>query len=272
MLVIVIVVMVGVIVTMVVVMSVIMSVMMMVAMIVTVVVVMAMVVVMMGVVVIVAMMMAMTMMMPMGVRGRIGAAFGLERPLDLADLAAEALQHIGDDMVTPDPEPGRADLGFEMSVAKVPGEPDQMTGIAAADLVQRLGLRHDFDQAAVIEHKGIAMGEGGAFGEIDQKSLAAHRADRAAPPPPVLEIEDDAVGQGTAGQRRGGDEGVGVMHGHNPGMQAARSAERVGHYVSAQALSSKPVSSARANGRRLQAKGPLKTKKAPSAMKPKPAT
>ncbi len=262
-----IVVMVDVIVTMVVVMSVIM----MVAMIVTVVV-MAMVVVMMGVVVIVAMMMAMTMMMPMGVRGLIGAAFGLERPLDLADLAAEALQHIGDDMVAPDPQPGRADLGFEMSVAKVPGEPDQMTGIAAADLVQRLGLCHDFDQAAVIEHKGIAMGEGGAFGEIDQKSLAAHCADCAAPPPPVLEIEDDAVGQGTAGQRRSGDEGVGMMHGHNPGMQAARSAELVGHYVSGQALSSKPVSSARANGRRIQAKGPLKTKKAPSAMKPKPAT
>jgi hypothetical protein len=140
--------------------AVIMPVMMIVAvvviMVMIVVVIMAMVIVAMIVVVAVVMPVAMAVMgmpvmvmpvMVMAVRHRhfVGAALGLEQTLDLADLRTEPLQHVGDDVIAPDPEPGRPDLGLEMAIAEVPGEAHQMTGVAAADLGKLLRLGDDLD-------------------------------------------------------------------------------------------------------------------------------
>ncbi len=192
-----------------------------------VVVVMAVIMVVMAMIVVVAMIMVVMVamsVMRMRLRGLVSAAFRLEWPFDLANLAAKTFQHVGDDMVAPYAQPGRADFGFEMPVAKVPGKTHQMAGIAAAHLMQRFRFRHDFNQPTIIEHEGVAMGEGGAFGEINKKGLAADRRDCAAPPPPVLEIEDDAVGKGLAGQRGSGNKGVGVMHGLDPAEGLQRGA------------------------------------------------
>lgn len=133
--------------------AVIMPVMMIVAVVVVVimmmiaVVIVAMVIMAMIVVMSVAMAVMVMPVMVMAVRRRhfVGAAFGLERTLDLADLRTEPLQHVGDDVIAPDPEPGRPDLGLEMAIAEVPGEAHQMTGVAAADLGKLLRLGDDLD-------------------------------------------------------------------------------------------------------------------------------
>ena len=57
------------------------------------------------------------------------------------------------------------------------------------------------------------MGERRAFGEIDQQRLAADRRHRPPPPAPVLEVQDDTVGERLADQVGGAKEGMGVMHG-----------------------------------------------------------
>lgn len=199
--------------------AVIMPVMMIVAVVVVVVVIMMMIAVVIVTMVIVVMSVAMAVMvmpvMVMAVRHRhfVGAALGLERTLDLADLRTEPLQHVGDDVIAPDPEPGGPDLGLEMAIAEVPGEAHQMTGVAAADLGKLLRLGDDLDQPVIIEHEGIAMGERRAFGEIDQQRLAADRRHRPPPPAPVLKIQDDAVGERFAGQLGGTKKAMGVMHG-----------------------------------------------------------
>jgi hypothetical protein len=179
-------------------------------------VVMTMVVVAMMMVAVIVMAMIMVMMaMAMAMRRRhlIGAAFGLERTLDLAHFCAEPLQHVGDHVVAPDPQPGRSDFRLEMPVAEMPGQPNQMPRVAAANFGDLLRFRDDLDQPAIVQHEGIAMGKRGAFGEVDQKRLAADRRHGAPPPAPVLEVQDDTVGERLADQVGGAKEGMGVMHG-----------------------------------------------------------
>src|SRR5712675_656940 len=69
----------------------------------------------------------------------IGAAFGVERRLDLDHARAEPLHHRLDDVIAPDPQALRHDLGRQMTIAEMPGDADQMLRIVAADLGQRLG-------------------------------------------------------------------------------------------------------------------------------------
>src|SRR5712675_1175562 len=69
----------------------------------------------------------------------IGAAFGVERRLDLDHARAEPLHHRLDDVVAADPQALRHDLGRQMTIAEMPGDADQMLRIVAADLGQRLG-------------------------------------------------------------------------------------------------------------------------------------
>ena len=59
-------------------------------------------------------------------RGRIGAAFGIERRLDLDHARAQPLHHRLDDVVAPDAQALRHDLGRQMAVAEMPGDPHQM--------------------------------------------------------------------------------------------------------------------------------------------------
>ena len=89
----------------------------------------------------------------------IGATFGIERRFDLDHARAEAFHHRLDDVVAPDPQPFRHDLGRQMAVAEMPGDPDQMLRIVAADLGQRLGSCDHLDQPAIVEHQRIASAQ-----------------------------------------------------------------------------------------------------------------
>ena len=98
--------------------------------------------IMMMVAVIVTMIMAMGMIVA-GVRVRlmrmamhgagIGAAFGIERRLDLDDARAETPDHRLDHVIAPDAQALGHDLGRQMAIAEMPGDADQMLRIVAAD-------------------------------------------------------------------------------------------------------------------------------------------
>ena len=55
---------------------------------------------------------------------RIGAALRIERRLDLQDACAQSLRHRFDHMVAPDSKSPGGDLGRQMTVAEVPGDPN----------------------------------------------------------------------------------------------------------------------------------------------------
>ena len=92
----------------------------------------------------------------MRVTAGIGAAFGIERRLDLDDARAEPRHHRLDNVIAPDPEALWHDLRRQMPVAEMPGDPDQMQRIGTPDLDQRLGCRNHLDQPAIFQHQRIA--------------------------------------------------------------------------------------------------------------------
>ncbi len=125
----------------------------------------------------------------------VGAALGIERRLDLDDSGAEALHHRLDHVVAPDPQTLGHDLGRQMPIAEMPGDPNQMQRIGAADFEQRLGRGDHFDQPAVLEHQRIAAAERHRIFEIEQELEPARARHRHPPPVPVVEIEHDGIGR-----------------------------------------------------------------------------
>jgi len=87
-----------------------------------------------------SMRLGMGMRMSLGMTGiGVGAAFGIERRLDLDHARAEPLHHRLDDVVAPDPQRLGHDLGGQMTVAEMPADPDQMMRIGPANFEQWLG-------------------------------------------------------------------------------------------------------------------------------------
>jgi hypothetical protein len=97
-------------------------------------------------------------------------------------------------MITPDPQAFGHDLGRQMPVAEMPGDPHQMQRIGAADFDQWLGRGDHFDQPAVLEHERIAAAQRHRVFEIEQEFKPARARHRHPPPVPVVEIEHDGVG------------------------------------------------------------------------------
>jgi hypothetical protein len=129
-------------------------------------------------------------------RLRIRPALGIERRLDLDDAGAQPLHHRLDDMIAPDAQTLRHDLGRQMAVAEMPGDPDQMQRIGAADLDQRLGGRDHLDQPVILQHQRVAAAQRDGILQIEQEFQPARPRHRHPPPVPVVEIEHDGIGRG----------------------------------------------------------------------------
>ena len=126
----------------------------------------------------------------------IGAAFGIERRLDLDHAGAKALHHRLDDVIAPDAQAFPGDLGRQMAVAEMPGDPDQMLRIGAANFDQRLGRGHHLNHAAIVEHQRVAAAQGDGVFQIEQEFKSAGAGHRHPPPVPVVEIEHHGIGGG----------------------------------------------------------------------------
>ena len=143
----------------------------------------------------VGMALGVSMALRMGVAAAgIGAAFGIERRLDLDDARAQSPGHRLDDMIAPDPQAPRRDLGRQMAVAEMPGDPDQMQRVGAADFDQRLGRGDHFDQPAVIEYQRIAAAQCDGIFEVEQEFQAPRPNHRHPTPVTIVEVEDDRIG------------------------------------------------------------------------------
>ena len=125
----------------------------------------------------------------------IGAALGVERRLDLDDPRAQPLHHRLDDVIAPDPQPPCRDLGRQMAVAEMPGDPHQMLRIPAADLRQRLRRRHHLDQPAILEHQRVTAAQRDRVFQIEQKFKPARARHHHPPPVTIVEIEHHGIGR-----------------------------------------------------------------------------
>jgi hypothetical protein len=126
----------------------------------------------------------------------IGAALGIERRFDLDHACPQPLHHRLDDVITPDAQALGRDLRRQMTVAKMPGDPDQMLRIVTPDLDQRLRRGDDLDQSVIVEHQRVTASQHGRVFQVKQKLKAARAPHRHPPPVTIVEIEDDGIGRG----------------------------------------------------------------------------
>ena len=110
--------------------------------------------------------MAMIVMVCMPVHGAVavGAAFGIERPINVADSGAQTRDHVGDDVVLANVEGARADFGGKVPVAEVPRNTRERTLISSRDLEQAFRCGFHCNDAAVVEPDAVAGAEHGGLG------------------------------------------------------------------------------------------------------------
>ena len=152
----------------------------------------------------------------MGVTARVRAALGIERRLDLDDARAQPFHHRLDDVIAADAQAFRHDLGRQMAIAEMPGDPDQMQRIGAADFEQRFRGGHNLDQPPVFEDQRIAAAQRDGALQVEQEFEPARAGHRHPPPVPVVEIEHDGIGRGLRpamlAQDFGRADHVGMFH------------------------------------------------------------
>jgi hypothetical protein len=133
---------------------------------------------------------------PRGVRvAGIGAAFRVERSLDLGEARAQPPHHFLDDMIAPDAQAAAGDLRLQVAVTQMPGQADQMLRVVATDLHERLRGRDDLDQPAVFEHQRVAAPQRDRGFQVEQKRKPARAGHRHSPPVTVVEVEHDRIGR-----------------------------------------------------------------------------
>jgi len=123
----------------------------------------------------------------------IGAAFGIERRLDLDHLRTEPLHHGFDDMVAANAQALGHDLRRQMTVAKMPADANEMVRVLAADLQQRLGCRDDLDHPAVFQHQRIAAAQRNGILQVEQELETPRPRHSHAAAVPIVEIEHDRI-------------------------------------------------------------------------------
>lgn len=128
--------------------------------------------------------------------GVIGAAFRIERRIDLDNARAEATHHFRDHVIAANTQRLRHDLGRQMTVAEMPCDTDEMQGVIAADLDQRFGSGNHFDQTAVVEHQRVASAQYDRLFQIEHKRKPARSRHRHTPAITIIEIEHDRIGGG----------------------------------------------------------------------------
>src|SRR3954465_9509418 len=99
----------------------------------------------------------------------IGASLGIERRFDLDHPRAQSPHHCFDHVIAPDAQGLCHDLRRQMAISEMPGHPDQMLRVVAANFGQRLGRGDHLDQPAVFEHQRIATAQGDDAFQVEQK-------------------------------------------------------------------------------------------------------
>ena len=125
---------------------------------------------------------------------RIGAAFGIERRLDLADVGAQPTQHVLDHMVPADPQLRAENLRRQMAVAEVPGDAGELLEVAGLHFGERLRRGQDLHQPAVLQRQRVALPEHDGFRQVEQEVEAPYAFHGDAAAMAVVIVENDRVG------------------------------------------------------------------------------
>jgi hypothetical protein len=123
----------------------------------------------------------------------IGSTFRIERGFDLDDARAEPLHHGFDHVVMTDAKTLSDNLGRQMAVAKMPGQPHEMRRISASNFDKLLRGSYHLDQPAIFQHQSIAAAQGDRFFKVEQEFKTAGTRHRHTAAMTVVETEHDSI-------------------------------------------------------------------------------
>lgn len=145
----------------------------------------------------------------------VGPAFGIEGNADLADIRPQALQHVDDDMIVADQQAVMVDLGRQMPVAEMPGQPCERRGIAAAHLDEILLGGPHLDEAALLQLEPVTAMQHHRLDQIEQEiepTIAQHAQ---APTVAIVEQQSDGIDALGRCPLAGPHDVDGAFHGQN---------------------------------------------------------
>src|SRR5215468_5790997 len=134
------------------------------------------------------------MVMAVIVGGAVSAAFGLKGFLDLVEGCSETLEHFFNHVVGADAQSVFANLGREVAISKVPGEPHQLLAVFVADFHERLTRCRDPKPGSVVELEPVAVGHGDRLWQIKQDVLPLVCGKADTPSMTRVEIERESAG------------------------------------------------------------------------------
>jgi hypothetical protein len=121
----------------------------------------------------------------------VRAAFRLKCSLQLDERGSKTAEHVFDDVIGPDAKNLTPDLGGNMPVAEMPGQPHELTRIRVSDVDDKLGRRPNDEPRPVIELHAVSIGHCGRRGQIEKYLVALIRDQADASTMPMIEIESD---------------------------------------------------------------------------------
>lgn len=116
----------------------------------------------------------------------VGATFGIEGRLDLADRATEAEQHFGQHMIRLEAQEVLAKLHRHMPIAEMVGGTAELQTIAGVDFEQRFRGGLDFDHPPVAGKQTVAMPQHGTGRQDVTQLLATDQGHSLATFPPGI--------------------------------------------------------------------------------------
>jgi hypothetical protein len=139
--------------------------------------------------------------------GSVGTGLGIERGIDLVNMAAKTFNHVLDHVVRADANAVAKQLNRQMTIAEMPRDPNQFAIVVGMNFEQRLRPRAHPDNTAALQRQPVAIPQPNRLGEIDQQFLTSLRGQNDPPAMAAVEINQDLinwVGPGPRGQDRNG--------------------------------------------------------------------
>jgi hypothetical protein len=155
----------------------------------------------------------MRMIMVVMARLQVGAALGVEGRFDDPKLAAKPRHHRLDDRITTNAQAPVGDLHWQVAIAEMPAESQQVVRRLGPNLGELLRRTNNFHQPAVLKLHRITGAQGHGLRQIEQESKAAYRFHRDPAAMTIVEIEHDRIGRAAMPVAMG-DHFSGADHGN----------------------------------------------------------
>lgn len=179
----------------------------------------------------------------------VGAALRVEGGQDWRHGGAEPLQHVLDDVIVADAQTITEELGRQVPVAEMPGDPDKIGRAGGSDLEQPLGHRLHQNQTAILKLESIAILHHGRLLEIEQEHGLADATHDETAAVAIVALESKRI-CGRAGPSAGGKDAGGGDHGvsalADEGSDGWTSLAKSAAEASAAAIRARPSSAAAA--------------------------